>query len=506
MLSRSLKVLLLLLISRSASSQNGVFLKNAGDATFRLSHLPGLGNSNFKAVEYPVSSGNYALNRLDFWITGIDQTGDTVALCSDIFSNKSAWVSGPTSISGNRMHVDSAEWKSFISVNASEINYHKSHYLDGNYVVPSGIAFWPAAYNVSGFPKVLAAFADANQNGVYEYKSGDYPYVPGAENVFTMGSDSTLLLRNSGISSHLDMATLWFLSEKSDSSPNTIFFRNVICNRGTETINGLKVSAVAAMQIGMPNDNFLSTDVENGSIVGINAAGNDGIYGNTWPAVAVGWLSEKPLKSIYFDPGSDAVNGKPVHASDFYNLSNGYWKTGKFLSFGGSGLDGSVPASFVYSNGTDIGQSNKDWDETPGTAGVRTGLISTGWNELKGNTCKAVDGFVKIIPNAPDSASLRTSLKSTRNFYEKSEFNVGIKYNPKPMPGFNLYPNPVGKGQVLFLDGLTKGAKLEIFGFSGLRIAYEKPTGNSIILNLPAGIYIVKADGYLPQILCISGN
>jgi hypothetical protein len=218
------------------------------------------------------------------------------------------------------------------------------------------------------------------------------------------------------------------------------------------------------MQIGSPNDNFLTTDVENGSIIGINAPGIDATYGDTWPAVAVGWLSERIQKSIYFEPGNDAVNGKPVHASDFYNLSNGYWKTGKFLSFGGSGLDGVVPTSFVYSNGTDAAQGNKDWDETAGTGGIRTGLISTGWNTLNGNSCKAVDGFVKIIPNAPDSATLRSSLKATRIFYEKSEFNVGIKNIPAKFPVLKLYPNPVEMGQVMFVDGISANSNVEFYG------------------------------------------
>src|SRR5690349_19077013 len=55
----------------------------------------GLYNPAYKAVEFPVGSGHSPLRRLNFWVTGIRNNGDTVVVVNDIFSPASNWAIGP---------------------------------------------------------------------------------------------------------------------------------------------------------------------------------------------------------------------------------------------------------------------------------------------------------------------------------------------------------------------------------------------------------------------------
>jgi hypothetical protein len=483
--------------------QGTVLLRNWSGSGVAFNSLGGLGNATSKAIEFPQASGRFALNRMDFWITGIDQSGDTVAFCSDIFSSKTAWVPGPTSLTGSRQHLSAAEWVAFNEVSADEVNTHKLQYANGSYTAPDGIKQWPAAFSVSGFPTVLAPYADKNQDAKYNYALGDYPFVPGEKNLFVLGSDSTDLLINGSVSSRLDMSVLWFLPKNTDSVPGTLFFRTTVCNRGTEDVDQVKVAVLGDMQIGDASDNFLVTDAELGVVTGYNAQGGDAVYGSNWPAVSMGWLSERSQNSMYFEQGADAVKGRPVAASDYYNLSNSFWKTGKFLSFGGSGLDGSIPAKFIFSNATDAAQANKDWDETAGTAGKRTALIAYKIDKLGAKTCKTADGFVSIISNAPDSAAMRVAHESIIGFYGRSGFNVSIEKPADEYPDLVAFPNPVVSGKSLYLKGFEGDSEVDILDIKGQKIATQNLRSGMLNVPVKAGLYTLHIKGYAPMKLVV---
>jgi len=58
------------------------------------------------------------------------------------------------------------------------------------------------------------------------------------------------------------------------------------------------------------------------------------------------------------------------------------------------------------------------------------------------------------------------------------------------------YPNPLLRGTTLYLDGVVEGSLIEIYNLSGTcvyrTIAVESPA--SFILNIPAGVYIVRTN------------
>lgn len=450
------------------------------------------------AVEFPIHSGKKALNRMTFWVTGT-RGNDTLIVADDVFSNKTGWRFGPAGMV--QKYALKSDWGHFFEVTSADVAEHKMKYKNSGYAVPDNILHWPSNYDRPGFPKVIAPYADVDRNGYYEPFKGDYPFIPGDSNIFTTATDSTSALIAGKNDYGIDRSVLWFNSTEPGTPGNTLFFRLTLCNRDTATFNNLKISAVADFAIGDPNDNFMVTDVSNSAVTGYNSSPTDVVYGNSWPAVSVGWLSRKATSSIYFENNADGVVGKPVKTKDFYNLANGYWKTGKFLSFGSSGVDGSTPAKFVYSNGTDPEQANADWDEVPGSQGRRTAVLSTGGWSVSPGSCVLADGFVTIIPNNPDSAKISNVLSGVHTFYESGKWTAGKK-GMDVSRMLNAYPNPVQMGGTITIPSQL-GDLDGLYTMDGKFCDTERITSNQFRITQSPGIYVLYFSSGRKELLLV---
>lgn len=474
-----------------SQSQDSVIVRNLAGCKISLVNSASLGNQKHLAVTYPELNPKNALYRLDFWVTGLNTAGDTVAVVSDIYASNSSWKPGPAAISGLKRHPGIHEWPQFVVVSRDEILTHKSQYNKTGYVPPAGIVHWPGDYKLPGFPKVLAPYADYNQNQIYDFSGGDYPFVPGRDHIFTMAADSSAGMFPNAVSHRLDRSVLWFTHKEKDTAGNVLFFRMVLCNRDTTALHNVKLSAVADFSIGNPGDDFISTDVKYQTLYGYNNPGPDAQHGLNWPAVCVGWLSRKAVSSIYFENSSDKVKGKPISRGDYYQLSNGFWKTGKFLSFGSAGLDGSIPARYVYSNGSDENQGFKDWDEEAGTSGRRTALISTGGWTLNPGSCELADGYVMIVAGAPDSAKMKEELYNVSRIYKTSDWSVALQ-KINAVSGIRYFPNPVSNGQFLNISGTSADREVQIYSTTGKTVLCRKLISGTVKIELEPGTYFIK--------------
>lgn len=455
--------------------------------TVELRDNGGLGFGNKPSMEFPAGSKHYALNRLDFWVTGISATGDTIAAVSNPFTKQSVWVKGPT----NALRQHPANWTSFHNMTTSMANTHKQDFKKSGYIMPPAIKNWPASYKNPGFPSLLAPFSDVNANGEYNPELGDYPFVPGNRQWLTLCSDSLSRQFTGQNSQGLELSVMWFTPEKEDSFPGTLFYRTTLCNRGSQDIQKLSISAVADFGIGDASDDFMATDVKHNAIVGFNGPGNDNVYGASWPGVAVGWLSEPAKQSIYFLNTTDAPHGRPVYKGDYFLLSKGYWKTASPLSFGNSGLDGSPVASFVYSNGSDPSLGFADWDEPAGNAGRQTALISIGAITLTAGTCHVADGHVTLIPSAPDSSTFAQHLEKVSQYYQGTDFSLGL-VKLAASKKVEVYPNPVPASAFVYFDGMTPQDACSIYSMTGVQMTQSEKGVNQCVAPEIPGVYIVK--------------
>lgn len=484
-----LTAVIIVLSTLSLCGQDSLILRSINGLGIALLNNGTLGGKK-TAVEFPVNSGKKALNRLSFWVTAIGPGNDTVVIADDVFGSKSGWHYGPASVGSNPKFVSAQDWHHFYEVSSDQVDYHLLHFKEKSYQTPDGIRFWPSDFRVTDFPVVLAPYADADQSGTYKADSGDFPYLPGYQNIFCMAADSSDALLQGASRHRIDRSVIWFSETAGNTPANTLFFRVTLCNREAVKLSNVQISMVPDFALGYPDDNFLSTDVNFSSVICYNSQGGDAVYGNSWPAVSCGWLSREATSSIYFENSADAVVGKPTKLRDFYNLAHGYWKTGKYLSFGSSGVDGSTPARFVYSNGTDQSQGNADWDEVPGSQGRRTAVLSAGGWEIAPGGCTVADGYISIIPDAPDSAKTADFLKGVKQYYENSDWSVGTKIRMIPQKLY-VYPNPVVSGSIVYIDDPKPGTA-ELMDLSGRKIDLISVGVNQYRVSAPPGIYLLK--------------
>lgn len=450
----------------------------------------GLGLTNFPAIEYPANSTKFAVRKFSFWITGKKGT-DTFAVVDDVFSNKTTWAPGPMALTGSsRKHVLTSEWPGLLKVSVGDILFHKTNYKNPGYTVSNNIKQWPGSYGVNNFPSAIAAFADLNGNGIYEPENGDYPWIQGSETVYSMQSDSLQLSNIKQSQTDLDMSVQWFHVDNVDSVSDVIFFRNTLCNRGNSNYSDVRVSAVNDLYLGNPLDNYLSTRVKYHAMTGYNSSDSDDIYGKSCPVVSWGWLNTQLGSSVYIENSNDIVRGIPQKDKEYFFLSRGFWKTGKYVSYGSSGIDDTVASKFVFS-ANDPAFPGKTWDEGAfgNPSGRRTGLISTVGFELTAGSCIVRDGFVSIIANTKDFNKADSVIGIIRNYYNASDFTLGLKNNFTAKSG-DVWPNPVSTFSMLNVP--ISNGYATISAASGKVVKQVYISDNQVFIDLKPGVYILK--------------
>lgn len=78
---------------------------------------------------------------------------------------------------------------------------------------------------------------------------------------------------------------------------------------------------------------------------------------------------------VYYDNGSNAINGEPAKASDYYNYLRGYWKNGQRMKYGGNAISASAGATDLDCDFMFPGDSD------PWRWGVNGAELPTPWDE-----------------------------------------------------------------------------------------------------------------------------
>lgn len=485
-------------LNRPLLSQDSSTIAAFGTIRLHVNSVGQLGGTG-PAVSENRTGGRMLMRKMSFWVTGLMSNGDTAVIADDIFGSSTHWCEGPAAVTGDA-RLNRSEWPRILALSRTQIEDHRKNCLNQGYLLPAAIARWPGDFRKNGFPTVLAPFADADLNGVYNPAAGDYPYLPAQQHVWAMGSDS---LRKAGLKSAavpMDMAVLWYHGYGRDTiSINTSGLRLTLCNRSGSDAGNLRVSMVGDMQLGSAGNEFIETDVRHRALMSFNGDTKDTFFGTAGPSVAMGWFNVKPGASIYFEPGTDAVKGSPQNATHFYNLARGCWKTGTPLGWGGSGLDPTRPAGFVYSGYSDPA-FNRLWTEADAgnTPGRRTALISTDTFSLKSGACKVLDGFITVMPSASDSLSRYAFLERVHRNYNMSDFTLGVARSA-PNQTLKMFPNPVLAGSMFRLS-LAEGETVEILDQAGRLLVKQPYIAQGISLAKP-GVYLVRAADLTARLL-----
>lgn len=384
-----------------------------------LAHTAGnmwqIPTQNNSVYEVPKNSGIMALFTSALWLGGTD-ANNQLKLAALRYRNGQDYWTGPLSQVTAETNSDNCNKydRHFITLQDDIRNFNAwfeagvqdqkegtnlQQTMFPDYEIPRIIKEWPAHGDVSqGQDYYLAPFFDYNEDGVYNYEDGDYPWHD-INRTRECGTDRRVLLYG-------DLNYWWVMNDKgnihtetnadpigmeirgqtfcfasNDEINNMSFYNYELINRGSLTLFNTYFGFFTDGALGNPYDDFVGCDVNrglayyyNGVNVDVDNSGFKG-YGSTPPAVGVDFFEGpyqdndgidnaygigpgEALNGIGYGDGivdnerfgmrrflyySNLTNGAdpsqtdPINATDYYNYLRGYWKDGSSFFYGGTG-------------------------------------------------------------------------------------------------------------------------------------------------------------------------
>lgn len=377
-----------------------------------LWQVPG---QNFSQYEVPKNSKIMALFTSALWLGGTDINGQLKLAALRYRDGQDYWTGPLTELTAEIDPQDCQKYdQHFITeqdlvrefdawFKAGELDQQNGTNLQStnfpNYKVPDFFKTWPAHGDVSkGQNFYLAPFYDRDQNGVYEWEKGDYPWydIEGTKDCKT----------DRRVSLYGDLNYWWVLNDKgnvhtesgadpigmeihaqafsfatNDDINNMTFYNYELINRGTQTLYNTYFGVFVDGALGDPFDDYVGCDVNRGLGYFYNGDNYDGNnlgfkgYGDTPPAVGVDFFegpyqdnddldnafgigTDEALNGIgygdgiadnerfgmrrflyYINTGGGANPNQtdPTSASDYYNFLRGRWKDNTPFYYGGNG-------------------------------------------------------------------------------------------------------------------------------------------------------------------------
>ena len=365
--------------------------------------------------EIPKGSGKHSIFAGSIMIGGRDETGNLKMAALAHRNGGTDFWPGPINKNTVSTTPDVCdEYDKHFKVDRKEVeDYITAFNLGETPSVPLSMLNYPAHGNIGdGHDYYLAPFFDADSNGVYDPRNGDYPAfdlggnndryangkLSGDQNIWWVFNDVGNVHTESGAAAiGLEIQAQAFGFATNDEINNMTFYNYKIINRSTYTINDCYMGVWADTDLGYAFDDYVGCDVErglgycyNGDSYDENSEG----YGEDPPAVGIDFF-EGPLadindgidndrdgiidedgeliimsKFMYYNIGS-GDQGDPSTATDYFNYVRGRWKNGSSMEYGGNGFNSSgTICDFMFPDDSDQKQY---W----GTKGV----VVTPWSE-----------------------------------------------------------------------------------------------------------------------------
>jgi hypothetical protein len=415
--------------------------------------------------EVPKGSGKTSLFAGSLWMGGMDAAGD-LYLAAMLYRQKgNDYWGGPVS---SNSHFVSPKYDKFWKISKAEIEYHKLHYTDSDYIMPENIATWPAHGNTNDHEsKNLAPFVNVSGNSSYTPLQGDYPLIRGDQALFWINNDICATHTESGgrpLSVEI-LCMAYAYNSPNEALQNTIFLSYEIRNRSNINYYDFYIGFFADFDIGNSEDDYIGCDMVLNLSYGYN--GNEIDEGKPWaygahpPAQGVMFLNQKMNAFAYFsNEEPENVTADPQNATEYYNYMQAKWKDGTPLTYGGTGYN---PNSTQYTKFAFSGDpvTQIGWSEvlpngpgsTPNAPSDRRGMMSTGPFTFPFDASICIDiafPFARDLEGNHISsvASLKQRAQAIQQFYNSQHYpngcalHVGIKENKENSEKIQIYPNP----------------------------------------------------------------
>jgi len=397
-------------------------------------------------------------------------------------------------------------WK----VTKAEIEYHKKHYANPDYVIPWGIANWPAHGRTEfGESAYLAPYKNVAGNSSYEPALGDYPEIRGDEAVFFILNDKEAAHTESKCPNPLEVEILgmaYSCNSYSEAVQNTLFFSYTLRNKSTITYHDFYFGLFADFDIGFPNDDYIGCDTLRNLAYGYNGREIDGMgrpweYGENPPAQGVMFLNQKLSSFLYH---LNSLPGDPQKYQEYYNVLTARWMNGRHLTYGGTGFSFEPDAQLTNYAFSGDPVAGTGWTEfmpdgpgsIPNVPSDRRGTLSTGpftFTQGGSITIDVALPFAQANGLGPlgSLSLLREFADEIQLFYD--DRIIGIKENTASNHKLLLYPNPSNGEFTIKSDQIIES--FEVYDRVGKKVFADTPKTATaqIATRLHRGLYIYRA-------------
>lgn len=454
--------------------------------------------------EFPKGSGVHSIFASALWISAMDTANNLRGSFNTYYTNGDNFSAGPIS-TFPYPYTFGLKWNKLFHINRNEINYHLQHYNQAGYAPIAAIADWPAhgdtlyneAYN-------LAPFVDVNHNGKYEPLSGDYPDVPGDDNVFFIVNDKTTT--NTFLAMGTEVHFLFYQIQSNNNYviDNTTFMRATVFNRSNFAYHDLLLSSFDDFDLGCSENDYIGCDtirnatyVYNGTTVDSGSHCLAGIKGysslgqNATQSVVLlnkNLYSVVPIyrtgTSLYLDPRTLVQARQMQLATNYYHDSS--------------------QVNFLYTGNPN---DTTTWSERTGRGGlpnypgdrrtvttIKVDVFAPGQAEVFDFAYTSI--MDSVLNNFQIVNKLLQNIDSLQTYYDAgllhSSNNVGIA-DPVALQ-WDVFPNPA-KNEIQ----ITAAIPIENFAITDLqgRVIAQKTTEKNQyatidIANLASGVYLLQ--------------
>ena len=463
-----------------------------------------LSNNNTPGYIVPKDSTTSVINSSSFWFGGLD-SNDSLHLAGGIYGTNTDYFCGPiatdyTDTDYINLYEDKL-WK----ITSVEVANHILNYQQPNYIMPTVISEWPAnGLGLLGVANDLAPYVDVNSNGIYDPENGDYPNIRGDMAVYIiMNDDAGVHAETGGEKLGMEFHYMFYQFSSADYINNTTFINLKVINRSPNTYFDFKVGYYVNHDIGYYNDDYTGCSPVDNLMFGYNSDSVDGWtpigtgpLGNNPPAIGVKLLNHN--LDIFSNVNLSEFFPGPVTATEYWNLMNAKWHSGIPFTYGGNGMNGTIPTNYIYPGSLTNPSEWSQVSENSSTAGSRMLGISEAYT-IYPNQSICYDYAVLYnrsgsnnIENAVGLIDLSTQVQSF--FDSQVDYNcqnIGLGTVESVITNFEMYPNP-SNGTITLQSG--NDFEVTIYSVNGEVIYVNSNINSTLSLNLdiPTGIYFVK--------------
>jgi len=489
----------LLALAFNSSQAQVLDVNNVGAGIFSNGSL--FFNGSASTFEVPRGSGKTTVFASNLWIGGysggqLHVGAQTYAQAGD---GGAAYNFGPVTDSGAYTQVQLLNtFSRVVKVSKAQVADHRLRFADAGYTPAAPITQWLGSGDTTkGVSPVLAPFHDSNGDGLYTPAQGDFPVINGDGALQAVYSDNRVTKETGNRRMNINiMVQAWAVNSATDSAlNNTLFLRYRLHNVSGRNYDSLYLAHWSDLDIGNYADDFVGSDSARSLFYGYNATNNDdpaqGGYGTNPPAQAVMFLSHPMNRFIYYNNDTSNI-GNPTTYLAKYNYMRGVARNGQPL-----------PQRYMFSGDPVAGTGSNELT-LGNTAGDRRGLGTMAPLNLPAGASVCVD-FAYVYARGSSHLNSVTLLRERadviRSWYANQNLGCAGLFSSVDDGAQKLstqvYPNPFNKTvNVAWNTPSQAGDKIAVLAMNGQLITEVTPeigsTQQSLELELPAGIYLVK--------------